>query len=218
MPDIIECPNCGQKNRLNDDKVKEAKCGKCWKIIYTNPNKLEKEKIISNPKSYGWVFGLIGIIVFVIFINSHDSSPNKRILKSEPTFYQPEQPIPYSGEIKNFTYDDRVAPLKINTSYGLDYVVKLKDTYTKKPIMTIFIRGGGNIETKVPLGTYEITYASGSKWYGYDYLFGPETGYSKADEVFSFKNTGYQINGYTITLQRVFNGNLKELRISKSDF
>jgi hypothetical protein len=218
MEQIIECPNCGQKNRFNTDSVKEAKCGKCWKIIYKNPKESEKEKIASDPKSYGWFFWLIGIIGFVIFINSHDSSSNQKILKSEPAFNQPEQATPYNGETKIFTYDDRVAPLKINTSYGLNYVVKLKDAYTKKPIMTIFVRGGVDIETKVPLGTYEITYASGSKWYGYDYLFGPETGYSKADEVFSFRNTGYQINGYTITLQRVSNGNLREVHIGKSDF
>lgn len=220
MEKIIECPNCGQKNRINDDSISEAKCAKCWKIIYKNPKEIEKEKKAANPTSYSWIFWLIAIVGFVIFINSQDgsSSSSNKTTKAEPTFTQPEQILPYNGEIQTYTYDDRVAPLKINTSYGSNYVVKLKDYYTKEPVMTIFVRGGSDIETKVPLGNFEITYASGDKWYGYNYLFGPDTGYSKADEVFSFRNTGYQINGYTITLYRVSNGNLRTTNINKSDF
>ena len=36
------------------------------------------------------------------------------------------------------------------------------------------------LELKVPLGTFEIRYASGKQWYGYNYLFGDDTSYSKA--------------------------------------
>ena len=218
MERIIECPNCGQKNRINDENIKEAKCGKCWKIIYKNPKEIEREKKDANPTSYSWIFWLVAIAGFIFFISSQDGSSSKKTTKSEPTFTQPEQILPYNGETQTFTYDNRVAPLKINTSNGSNYVVKLKDYYTKEAVMTIFIRGGNTLETKVPLGNFEITYASGDKWYGYNYLFGPDTGYSKADEMFSFKDTGYQINGYTITLYRVSNGNLRTSYINKSEF
>ena len=214
---IIECTNCGQKNRINDENIKEAKCAKCWKIIYKNPKEIEKEKKKSNTTNYSWFFWLATIIVFII-INNQDSSSIKENTKSESKFTQPEQTPPYTGEIQTFIPTQRIAPLKINTSYGSNYVVKLKDYYTKEPVMTIFVRGGNQIETKVPLGNFEITYASGDKWYGYNHLFGEKTEYSKADEIFSFRDTGYQINGYTITLYRVSNGNLSTTSINKSNF
>lgn len=218
MERIIECPNCGQKNRINDENISEAKCAKCWKIIYKNPKELAKEKESSSSGSYGWIFWLVAIVGFVIFLNSQDNSSAKKETYKRQAFSQAEQITPYNGEIRSFTNLERVAPLEIQTSTGSNYVLKLKDAYTKESIMTIFIRGGNDIEIKVPLGTYEITYASGDKWYGYDYLFGPDTGYSKADEVFSFRNTGYQITGYTITLYSVSNGNLRTQNINQAEF
>lgn len=134
------------------------------------------------------------------------------------TYSIPEQALPYNGEIRNYSYLEKVAPLNIKTSYGANYLVKLKGAYNKEPIMTVFIVGGNEITINVPLGSFEITYASGNKWYGYDYLFGKETSYSKADEIFNFRDTGYEISGYTITLYRVSNGNLNTQNINQSQF
>jgi hypothetical protein len=55
-------------------------------------------------------------------------------------------------------------------------------------------------------------------WYGYDYLFGPETGYNKAESTFNFRSDGYQISGYTITLYQVAGGNLHTSRLSPAEF
>jgi len=84
--------------------------------------------------------------------------------------------------------------------------------------MMIFVRGGESIKTKVPLGEYEITYASGKIWYGYENLFGSETHYSKADEKFSFEKIDNKISGYTITLYPVIGGTLATEDINKSQF
>jgi hypothetical protein len=218
MEKIIECPNCGQKNRINDENISEAKCAKCWKIIYKNPKEIEKEKKAENPTSYAWIFWLIAIVGFVIFINMQDSSSTKQQAKPKPSFTKPEQILPYSGEVRNFTNKERVAPFTIETSSGSNYVVKLKDHYTKEAIMTIFVKGGDSIKTKVPTGTYEVTYASGDKWYGYNHLFGPDTRYSKANSSFSFNFNGYSYSGYTITLYKVSNGNLRTQGIDSSQF
>ena len=112
----------------------------------------------------------------------------------------------------------RVAPLKIQTSRGASYLVKLVSAYSRKPVMTVFVRGGNTVSTEAPLGAYEIKYASGEKWYGYKHLFGPDAGYSKAESLFTFENTGYQYTGYTITLYRVANGNLRTSTINRSQF
>lgn len=137
---------------------------------------------------------------------------------SKNVYSPPEQILPYNGEIRNYSYAEKIAPLNIKTSYGANYLVKLKGAYTKEPIMTIFIIGGNEVTINVPLGSFEITYASGNKWYGYNDLFGKETVYSKADEIFNFKDNGYEISGYTITLYRVSNGNLNTQNISQSQF
>jgi len=126
--------------------------------------------------------------------------------------------LPTNGEIKSFTNQDRIAEFEIESSNEENYLIKIKDYYSHKKIMTIFVRGGESLKTKVPLGEYEITYASGKIWYGYENLFGSETHYSKADEKFSFEKIDNKISGYTITLYPVIGGTLATEDINKSQF
>jgi hypothetical protein len=63
-----------------------------------------------------------------------------------------------------------------------------------------------------------VRYAGGTKWYGDDYLFGPETTYSKADEVFTFEKVGNSVSGFSITLYKVVNGNLSTSSIEPTEF
>ncbi len=232
MSEIIKCPNCGQKNRIKENDKYKAKCAKCWtSLADKEQNKSTQTKqenksttipIESSNVSYffqePWFIIMIVIIGFVIFINlDSSSSSNKNITKTVKNDY-PIIAMPYSGKVESFTYNEKVAPLTIQTSAGANYLVKLVDYYSKSEVMTIFVNGGDTTKVKVPLGVYEIKYASGTKWYGYQHLFGDETSYSKAENSFSFKNTGYQITGYTITLYRVSNGNLRTSHINKSEF
>lgn len=129
-----------------------------------------------------------------------------------------KQSTPYSGEEKLYTSSARVAIFEINTSGNTNYYVKLKDAYSKKTVMTIFIHGGDSITTKVPLGSYEVVYASGKKWYGYKNLFGKKTAYNKTDQVFQFQRKYNQVNGYAITLYQVAGGNLRTLSLPKNQF
>lgn len=130
----------------------------------------------------------------------------------------PEQAVPYSGAVRTWTTDERVAPFEIKAAQGSHYLLKLVDAYTYSPVMTVFARSGTTVEVKVPLGTYEVRYASGETWYGYEYLFGPETSYSKADKTFTFEVEGNQISGFTITLYKVANGNLHTSGIRPTEF
>ena len=80
---------------------------------------------------------------------------------------------------------------------------------TNQELASYFIRSGGVVDIDVPVGTYEIKYATGRQWYGTSYLFGPETVYSKADSTFTFSFDGYQYSGYTVELIMQQNGNLR---------
>lgn len=84
--------------------------------------------------------------------------------------------------------------------------------------MTIFVRSGSTVKVEVPLGAYELRYASGETWYGYQYRFGQDTAYSKADKIFDFHHTGSQIHGYTVTLYKVPHGNLHTSTINANQF
>ncbi len=179
MNKTVLCPKCGQKNKIKGN-VKRKRCEKCWFLI-------EEEK---KHSSNSWVFWLLISIIVIIFLNQNLS------FNKENNY--PQVPMPYSGQEQKFVNDKSIAPLTIQTSRGVNYLVKIVDYYSKSNIMTIFIKGGDTIKTKVPLGIFEIRYASGKQWYGYEHLFGKNTSYAKAEQRFYFSNTGYKITGYTL--------------------
>lgn len=141
-----------------------------------------------------------------------------RLVPSRPIFTAPEQLLPYNGKVIKFTQLEAIAPFEIKSSTGSHYLVKLADAYSDSDVLTVFVHGGSTVQIDVPLGTYIVKYAAGTKWYGYKHLFGPETSYSKADKTFRFERNGYQVTGYTITLYTVLHGNLQTLAIRPEDF
>lgn len=130
----------------------------------------------------------------------------------------PEQPMPYSGNVRTYTTAERVAPFEIKAAQGSNYLVKLVDAYTYASVLTVFVRSGTTVKVDVPLGSYEVRYASGESWYGHEYFFGPDTAYSKADKTFTFEIIGNQISGFTITLYKVAHGNLHTSSIRPTEF
>lgn len=150
----------------------------------------------------------------------------RTIRRQEPIVLQPVeivppypiQALPSSGEVRRFTREEAIAPFEINTSGDRHYLVKLVDAIYGNDIMTIFVRGGRRVEVDVPIGNYEMKYASGSTWYGYTHLFGPETIYSKAETVFKFFIIGNQLSGNTVTLYPVPRGNLQTSSIDAEEF
>lgn len=184
---------------------------------------------------------LSALVVFVFglclnaeYVREHPKASNRnqynfnRPLKSippglpekQPSY--PEAPLPQNGEVVRFISDIPKAGLKIDNLRGDHTLIKLVNTYTGAPAMTVFVQAGAFAEVKVPIGSYEVRYASGDKWYGKDHLFGPRTAYSKADENFRFSEevtpTGFTTDVWSITLYKVQNGNLSTSTIDSSQF
>ncbi|MFX0095721.1 MAG: TerB family tellurite resistance protein, partial [Candidatus Hodarchaeota archaeon] len=129
-----------------------------------------------------------------------------------------EKQLPYNGIITK-KYQQGVAPFRIVTRYPERHnFIKLCDYRTKDAILTAFIRGGTELSINVPLGTYELKWATGKAWFGDSYLFGPETTYSMADDKFNFVQMGDMIRGYTVELYLQSDGNLKSRQVSAFDF
>lgn len=128
-------------------------------------------------------------------------------------------PVPITtGEIRFAGTSTRLAPLQIVTQVGTNYFVKLINVSTGQSELFAFIKGGEVFEAQMPLGTYEMRYASGDIWYGESILFGPNTRYTRADEQFHFTEDYQGYSGYTVELIMRTNGNLDVDPISASQF
>jgi hypothetical protein len=148
-----------------------------------------------------------------VLVPDTTSSP---IPREEPPI--PKQALPASGSVRRHTEGEAVAPFQIKADRGSHYLLKLVDVRNGLPALTVFVRSGTTVEIEVPEGSFEVRYASGEAWYGYKYLFGPDTVYSKADKVFAFEVVDNRVRGYRITLYKVPNGNLHTRTIKPAEF
>lgn len=128
--------------------------------------------------------------------------------------------LPMNGEAAWHVSGEPVGPLEIKTAQGSHYYVRIADASNGRPVLDVFIRSGQSVNIEVPVGQYVIKYASGNVWYGpeQERLFGPDTVFGKADRIFSFSYNGNRIQGYSITLYAVPNGNLSTSRIPRQSF
>lgn len=153
----------------------------------------------------------IGWAIFIDEPKNKGLPPSAKASNTQPvrTFSQSAQPLPQTG-YNTATFGNGVAPLNIKTSAegNYHYFVKIINAGDNQELGSYFIRSGGALDIQVPVGTYEIKYATGKQWYGEDYLFGPETSYNKADSLFTFGFDGYQYSGYSIELIMQQDGNL----------
>jgi hypothetical protein len=151
-------------------------------------------------------------------------SPPSTVLRSlqEPlpaAFNQPELPFPKDGVLDHVAPGiSQGAPFEVKTAKGSAYFVKLVALGTNRAVLTAFLRGGEAFEALVPTGRYELRYASGQTWYGPEHLFGPDTVYSKADQIFEFQRTREGYVGVSVELILQASGNLQTVAIAPSSF
>lgn len=101
------------------------------------------------------------------------------------------------------------------TIHATDYesvVVKVKDSYGDTKVI-FYVEAGDSVTIGVPADYLQIFFASGTTWYNPEELFGPETSYSKDDEILNFIE-----NTYEYTLSLVEDGNFEETPIDSSEF
>lgn len=144
-------------------------------------------------------------------------SPSREV---ERVDIPPLQARPSPGIYTNDSGRVGEAPFEIRTSPGADYYIKLVDVVTQRDAVGIYVHGGQRLEVSVPLGVYEMRYASGETWRGLKHLFGPGemTSYSKSNDIFEFKVGGGFVNGFTVELIRQQGGNMQTYDISPDRF
>ena len=77
-----------------------------------------------------------------------------------------------------------------------------------------FVRAGASISVEVPKGDYTLRYATGTKWYGESYLFGPATTFAEAEGVMDIRSA----SKIQVKLIRQVGGNLSERSIDANRF
>jgi len=95
--------------------------------------------------------------------------------------------------------------------------IEFVDWKSDEIITTAFIRSGEMLEIFLPLGSYKLRYAAGTKWYGEKNIFGSKYMYEMTEKLSSkpfkleltMKNRGGDIGAYCA------NGNLGHKRIRK---
>lgn len=194
----------------------------------------------TSGKSSWWIWIiliLIGLVVYSVlqedfsengpeYLNPQGEISEDEVIHTDPqeeipTFNELPIPLPVNGDEETFHNNVEVAPLQIKTpvnSVEHHHFIKIVPAFAENTVKTIFIRSGSTINTKMPLGSYKIKYATGKTWYGTEHLFGPETIYSKANKTFTFSEEVNGYSGYTIELILQQFGNLRTQRIPKSDW
>lgn len=128
-------------------------------------------------------------------------------------------PQPFPAGIRLARQTDPMAPFALTTpDDGHLYYAKLVDLRTNQTAAHIFMRGGERREFDVPLGTFELRYASGTTWYGEKDLFGPQTVRSKADRLMEFRVEGDTVTGRQVRLIKQAGGNLSTSRVGADQF
>lgn len=196
-------------------------------------NKNSKKKDITFYFPFFFV-GLVAVFItiFVLLVNnspSRISSPSTAATttssqSTHPTITESTTeglPAPYkpkNGQVFLKPRASALAPLTIETIGTGGYFFYLKNISDDNANMSFYVTAGKTVDVEVPLGTYIIYYATGSTWYGTDYLFGPGTVYRKFNGVFSFTSDSSGYSGWTIQLQPVTDGNLDSEYINESEF
>jgi len=192
---------------------------------FANASRTKNQESDKRPSA--WV--LAGLFLFVFILGKAwlpgyiPESEQKNLPAVDPYSYMPQPDIPPlelppGGQVHYYSAGEPLAPLSINTAIGSNYFIKLVDPNTGAQVMTLFVRGGQRVKTNVPLGNYELRFASGTDWYGEEYLFGAETVCAKADPEFRFYQDDTSIMGHTLSLIKQADGNLHTRRITAKEF
>lgn len=84
----------------------------------------------------------------------------------------------------------------VHASDESDCVVKLKSHATGATMYAFYVKSGRTAEKPIPPGTYDVCFAFGVTWYGYENLFGEYTSCSKDENIEFVYRTAWE---YTLT-------------------
>ncbi len=166
------------------------------------------------------MFVLIAVIVVIGITSKNDTVSSET---HTPTFSEPDRvltPVPVqNGQIIQFPLTEALAPLGVTTPSGENCYVYLSSLDgTPSNNMGFYVAADRFAEVSVPLGLYEIYYATGETWYGPEDLFGEETRRYQCEGTFDFYNDGEYYQGWTLELYLQENGNMDSDPVDENEW
>lgn len=212
MAHLVRCSGCGAQNRIErfrlDALPRRGRCG----IFLPEPNWIKASR--TARRHWAWIV-LVAAVGGGWWASTVPSTSRQSAMPRGTTC----QAVPVTaGVYRSYRHGEAIAPFRIVTPPGENYFIKLVETSSGSPVVTLFARGGIPLEVEVPLGSYTLRYAYGRTWCGEQALFGEETRYGEAQSTFTFSAQGGQISGYTVELTPRVHGNLRTRSIAGSSF
>lgn len=189
-----------------------------------------KARAAKPPKDYAALKAILAAVIVILVVLAYVKSPSYDEIQAAPSKQETAPPsvdptltpAPFSnGRVVCFPSGDCVAPFTVETNEGENYYILLNpvdNTAKRNGKLAFLVEGGKTVSRDVPLGEYEVFYASGETWYGPVYKFGPNSDLYRCEETFEFTEDEDGTYGWTVTLRAVTNGNLDTERIDWADF
>ena len=99
-------------------------------------------------------------------------------------------PPPDHGWTRTESTFEPTVPWRIDTTPGEDYLLTLKEARTGQTVLQLFLKGGKPFQGLVPPGEFELTYTSGSFWYGFEHQFGPGSQVVNTGQIYRIAEAG----------------------------
>jgi hypothetical protein len=133
-------------------------------------------------------------------------------------------PVFQKAGVIQMTQGRPLAPFTIKLPAGSpDYAIRLRDVRSNREDMLFYVPSGTTVKVTVPLGSYRVSAARGTVWFGTDLLFGVDTQYFRlkkrdGEENYVFVNQGGRLIGWTIDFKLVQHGNVTMPSIPADEF
>lgn len=152
--------------------------------------------------------------IFAFLLALLAGSAGQQMSEAQPN----PQLMPPSGVLQINTEAEQIAPFKINADTSGCYYLKMIGTSNGQAVLTVFLRAGESVLIDVPLGEFEIHYATGHTWFGEIHHFGQAARCFKLDTNLRFFVDGETIAGHELTLYGVSDGNIVSEPIAPEKF
>lgn len=129
---------------------------------------------------------------------------------------------PENGSIFHNTLDTGHGEFIVKAGPDEDALVKLESATDPETYILLYVRKGQTVTLNVADGSYVVKYTCGEVWLSDQLMFGPNAGFTKAEETFDFVTTSDDLYIYytsiSITLYTVIGGDLDVVDIPADAF
>ena len=175
------------------------------------------------PRDFAVLVSMVALIAVIAVIGITGQDDSVSSYAHVPTLSESDAvltPAPvHNGKIVQSPRSEALAPLGVTAPFSENCYVYLSSLDgNSSNNMGFYVAADQFAEVLVPLGLYEIYYATGETWYGPDELFGEETRRYQCEGTFEFYDDGEYYQGWTLELYLQENGNMDSDPVDENEW